>query len=61
MDRRKFLASAALATGAAPGAEKLASEGGTPSGGFEIDGGHLFWPEERGAELAGHLRKHWAA
>jgi pimeloyl-ACP methyl ester carboxylesterase len=27
----------------------------------EIDGAKLFWPDERAAELAPHLRRHWAA
>ena len=27
----------------------------------EIDGGKLFWPFERGPDLAGALRRHWAA
>jgi pimeloyl-ACP methyl ester carboxylesterase len=27
----------------------------------EIDGGKLFWPLERGAELVPHLRRRWAA
>ena len=27
----------------------------------EIDGARLFWPDERAAELAPHLRRHWAA
>jgi pimeloyl-ACP methyl ester carboxylesterase len=27
----------------------------------EIPGAKLFWPHERSAELARHLRRHWAA
>jgi pimeloyl-ACP methyl ester carboxylesterase len=27
----------------------------------EIEGGKLFWPFERGEELATHLRRHWAS
>jgi pimeloyl-ACP methyl ester carboxylesterase len=45
------LADAAWLLATIPGATEI----------VEIEGGHLFWPEERGAELGGHLRKHWAA
>ena len=27
---------------------------------IKIDGGLLFWPWERGAELVPHLRRHWS-
>jgi hypothetical protein len=27
----------------------------------ELEGAKLFFPDERGAELASHLRRHWSA
>jgi len=54
MDRRKFLASAALAAGSAPAAEKLASDGGSPVRATPLQAryfGPLFYDEKERTEL----------
>ena len=54
MDRRKFLASAALAAGAAPGAEKLASDGGSPVRATPLQAryfGPLFYDDKEKTEV----------